>query len=165
MDCSPPGSSVHGISQARILEWVAISLGDLPNSGIESSPALASGFFITEPPGKPSVSLKPGPRQWHPAERAEETLKHWFPKLEKPDAAEKWGSRKRPCGPWQQNTLGKRPGKLPGKHLGTVTPGCQQGSGKSWSQIHPRPMTDISRRSGGKIGLCFLLSARNQEFA
>ena len=25
MDCSPPGSSIHGISQARILEWVAIS--------------------------------------------------------------------------------------------------------------------------------------------
>ena len=25
MDCSPPGSSVHGITQARILEWVAIS--------------------------------------------------------------------------------------------------------------------------------------------
>ena len=25
MDCSPPGSSVRGISQARILEWVAIS--------------------------------------------------------------------------------------------------------------------------------------------
>ena len=40
---SPSGSSVHGISQARILEWVAISfLGDLPNSGIEPvSPALA----------------------------------------------------------------------------------------------------------------------------
>ena len=26
MDCSPPGSSVYGILQARILEWVAISL-------------------------------------------------------------------------------------------------------------------------------------------
>ena len=26
MDCSPPGSTVHGISQARILEWVAIFL-------------------------------------------------------------------------------------------------------------------------------------------
>ena len=26
MDCSPPGSSIHGASQARILEWVAISL-------------------------------------------------------------------------------------------------------------------------------------------
>ena len=25
MDCSPPGSSVHGISQGRVLEWVAIS--------------------------------------------------------------------------------------------------------------------------------------------
>ena len=32
MDCSPPGSSVHGVFQARILEWVAISSsGDLPN--------------------------------------------------------------------------------------------------------------------------------------
>ena len=37
MDCSPPGSSVHGISQARILEWVVPfpSLGDLPDPGIE----------------------------------------------------------------------------------------------------------------------------------
>ena len=26
MDCSPPGTSVHGISQARILEWVVIPL-------------------------------------------------------------------------------------------------------------------------------------------
>ena len=36
MDCSPPGSSVHGILQARILEWVAIpSPGDLPDPGIK----------------------------------------------------------------------------------------------------------------------------------
>ena len=36
VDCSPPGSSVHGISQARILEWVAIpSPGDLPYPEIE----------------------------------------------------------------------------------------------------------------------------------
>ena len=55
MDCSPPGSSVHGISQARILEWVAISFSrDLPDPGIEPmSPALAGRFFTTEPPGKP----------------------------------------------------------------------------------------------------------------
>ena len=33
MDCSPPGSSVHGISQARILEWVA-----LPSSRGSSQP-------------------------------------------------------------------------------------------------------------------------------
>ena len=55
MDCSPPGSSVHGMSQARILKWVAFpSPGDLPNSGIKPmSPALAGGFFTNEPSGKP----------------------------------------------------------------------------------------------------------------
>ena len=48
LDCSPPGSSVHGISQARILEWIAISFsGDVPNPGIE--PVLAGRFFTTEP--------------------------------------------------------------------------------------------------------------------
>ena len=54
MDCSPPGSSVHGISQARILEWVAItSPGDLFNPIEPVSLALVGGFFITESPGKP----------------------------------------------------------------------------------------------------------------
>ena len=55
MDCSPPGSSVHGISQARILEWVLFpSPGDLPDPGIESAcPALAGGVFTPKPPGKP----------------------------------------------------------------------------------------------------------------
>ena len=52
MDCSPPGFSVHGILQARILEWVA-----LPSSGGSSKPrdpthvssvsALAGGLFTT----------------------------------------------------------------------------------------------------------------------
>ena len=46
MDGTLPGSSVHGILQARILEWVAIS-----NSGIKPtslmSPALACGFLTT----------------------------------------------------------------------------------------------------------------------
>ena len=55
MDCSPPGSSVHGISQARILEWVAISFsrGSLRSRDQTRVPALhciASGFFTTEPP-------------------------------------------------------------------------------------------------------------------
>ena len=51
MDCSLPGSSVHGILQARILELPFHPLGDHPNSGIEpvslASPALAGGFFTT----------------------------------------------------------------------------------------------------------------------
>ena len=47
--CRPPGSSVHGILQARVLEWVAIS----SDPGIEpTSSALAGRFFTTEPPGK-----------------------------------------------------------------------------------------------------------------
>ena len=32
MDCSPPGSSVHGIFQARVLEWVAIAFSESINS-------------------------------------------------------------------------------------------------------------------------------------
>ena len=54
MDCSPPGSSVHGILQARILEWVAIpSPGDIPDSEAESrSPALQVDFLPSEPQGK-----------------------------------------------------------------------------------------------------------------
>ena len=55
MDCSPPGSSVHGIFQARVLEWVAISFSrDLPDPGIEPrSPALQADALLSEPPGKP----------------------------------------------------------------------------------------------------------------
>ena len=46
MDCSPPGSSVGGILQARLLEWVAISV-DLPNPGIEpESPALQADSLM-----------------------------------------------------------------------------------------------------------------------
>ena len=49
MDCSPPGSSVNGIFQERILEWVLFpTSGDLPNPGIElMSPALAGRVFTT----------------------------------------------------------------------------------------------------------------------
>ena len=51
MDCSLPGFSVHGILQARILEWVAIpSPRYLSDPGIAyTSLALAGGFFVTEP--------------------------------------------------------------------------------------------------------------------
>ena len=54
MDCSPPGSSVHGILQARTLEWVAIpfSRGSFRPRG-QTHVFLAGGFFTTEPPGKP----------------------------------------------------------------------------------------------------------------
>ena len=55
MNCSQPGSSVHGIPQAGTLEWTAMEWipppGNFPNPGIEPisliSPALAGGFFTT----------------------------------------------------------------------------------------------------------------------
>ena len=51
MDCIPAVSSVYGILQARILEWVAIPFSrDLPNSGIEpGSPALQADSLLSEP--------------------------------------------------------------------------------------------------------------------
>ena len=53
MDCSQPGSSVHGILQARMLELFP-SPDDLPNPGIEPmSPALQVDSLPTELPGKP----------------------------------------------------------------------------------------------------------------
>ena len=58
MDCSLPGSTAHGILQAKILEWVAML-----SSRASSQPRdqtygsfIAGGFFTTEPPGKPLVS-------------------------------------------------------------------------------------------------------------
>ena len=53
MDYSPPGSSVHGILQVRILEWVPFpSLGDLLDPGIKPrSPALWADSLSTEPQG------------------------------------------------------------------------------------------------------------------
>ena len=74
MDCSLPGSSVHGVSQARILEWVV-----MPSSTGSSQPRdrahvswLAGGSFITEPPGKSvlralkgSIMLWEGSWHWH----------------------------------------------------------------------------------------------------
>ena len=62
VDCSLPGSSVHGISQAETLEWVPFPPpGDLHDPGIEpaslGSPALAHGFFTTSATWETSFSL------------------------------------------------------------------------------------------------------------
>ena len=54
MDCSPPGFSVHGILQERILQWIAISFSrESSHPGIEpGSPALQADSLPPEPPGK-----------------------------------------------------------------------------------------------------------------
>ena len=66
MDCSPPGSSLHGILQARILKWVSrpssresSQPGD--QTHISLSPALQAGSFLIVPPGKP---ISPACTSW-----------------------------------------------------------------------------------------------------
>ena len=58
MDCSLPGSSVHGILQARILDWLAIPFSrDLPDPGIKPrSPALQADSLPSELLGKPLIN-------------------------------------------------------------------------------------------------------------
>ena len=87
-DCSPPGSSAHGIFQARILEQLATSFSrDVPDPRIKPvslmSPALASGFFTTsaiweaqvkrpDPAKAEAGALRVGSE--HPISRKEEGL-------------------------------------------------------------------------------------------
>ena len=80
IDCSPPGSSVHGISQARILEWVAISLcrgSSQPKDWTRVS--CSAGRFFTELQGKPKtvinlikkpfkITIKPMPKYGPPSQ-------------------------------------------------------------------------------------------------
>ena len=69
LDCSSPGSSVHGIVQARILEWMPfLAPGDFPNPGIEpGSPVLQADSLLSEPPESissleklPKINVSPG---------------------------------------------------------------------------------------------------------
>ena len=75
VDCSLPGFSVHGILQARILEWVA-----MPSSRKSSRPrdqtsiscivsCLAGRFFISEPPAKPHSQHTPVVKNLLPCRR------------------------------------------------------------------------------------------------
>ena len=73
---SSPGSSVHRILQARMLEWVAMpSIGGSFNPGIKPaslmSPALAGRFFTASTPGKPLTFYS-----LYPQERILKALKY-----------------------------------------------------------------------------------------
>ena len=60
MECSSTVSFVHGILQARILEWVAIPFSrDLPDLGIYPGyPALQADSLLSEPPSHQSVQIQ-----------------------------------------------------------------------------------------------------------
>ena len=60
MDCSLPGSSIHGIFQARVLEWVAISFSrgsSRPRDWTQVS-RIVGRRFTSEPPGKSLILLQ-----------------------------------------------------------------------------------------------------------
>ena len=61
-DCSPPGSSVHGVLQAGVLQWVATpSSRESPDPGIKArSPALQADSLPAELPGKPLLMESKG---------------------------------------------------------------------------------------------------------
>ena len=61
MDCSLPGSSIHGIFQARVLEWGAIAFSTLPWESIRSRELRVQSHkpFLFFPPSNSEVSLKP----------------------------------------------------------------------------------------------------------
>ena len=56
VDCSPPGSSVHGILQARILEWIAISFSKGSSQPKDRTHilSLVADSLPAEPSGKPN---------------------------------------------------------------------------------------------------------------
>ena len=80
VDCSPPGSSVEGIAQARILEWVAISFsrGSYQLRDQTSSPTLKVDSLLLSHQGSPLAGIsndKSCTSQWH----IELPLLTWLP--------------------------------------------------------------------------------------
>ena len=53
MDCSLPGSSVHGIFQARVLEWGAVAFSEFADQGSNLGPLYwERGVLAPAPPGE-----------------------------------------------------------------------------------------------------------------
>ena len=83
MDYSPPGSSVQGIFQERILEQVAVSFSrgsswPRDQTWVPESSAMAGGFFTSVPPRKPRGEMewdKLGDRDWRIYTEKEKTVK------------------------------------------------------------------------------------------
>ena len=75
MDCNPSGFSVPGTSQARILEWVAISFSRVssqPRSQTHVS-CIVGRFFTTKPPGSHTGPSPKGPHEGRRDSRRQES--------------------------------------------------------------------------------------------
>ena len=80
MDCSPPGSSVHGIRQARILEWLAFHFpGSLPDPRIEpGSPVMQVDSLLSEPPRLGAIKVKKKKKKTNKQTRNVQTCSLFF---------------------------------------------------------------------------------------
>ena len=83
MNCSPPGSSFHGIYQARMLELVAMpssrgSSWSRDRTYISCSSCTAGRFFTTEPLGKPLVPVSETPKSSLDPFPHEDTARRWL---------------------------------------------------------------------------------------
>ena len=154
MDCSLPGSSVHGILQARILEWVAISSfrgSSRPRDRTRGSCCIsynAGSFLTAEPPGKPMNKEAHGQRQvvttLQPRQRpASESIRyHWGAKQEE---------RKKPR-PWWYHWMTGSNQPSPARGLGSplrqssMVPHCLNQS--SWVRMKQKDsfMTEVPRK-------------------
>ena len=67
MDCSPPGSSIHGIFQATILEWVVISFSRRSSQPKDQTrvSCIVGDSLLSEPPGKSQVPPGSLLLKWH----------------------------------------------------------------------------------------------------
>ena len=132
LDCSPPGSSVHGMSQARVLGWVARALSSRgcsrPQDGVQSavSRGVALGPAVVPPmePGqrqctlpRPPVSPAPLPCPQHQTSH-DEAPAPWGPSLVTVAfGAAAWG-------PWPcSGLLPAPPPPLPGDLAASASPG------------------------------------------
>ena len=86
LNYSSPCSSVHGIRQARVLEWFSISFsGDLPNPRIEpGSPTLQADGLLSEPPNHAKnthrgIAKRTLERNHEQSENRDQTGSHAFP--------------------------------------------------------------------------------------
>ena len=104
VDCSPPGFSVHGIPQARILEWVATSF-----SRGSSPPRDRTCVSCIGPPGKPNIrkGIPWTNRAWQATVRG--VAKTWtqlsthafmFTRLLKKEMTQEQHRKERPCRMW-----------------------------------------------------------------
>ena len=138
MDCSPPGSSVHGILQTRILEWVAISSsrGSSQRRDQTRASCLAGRFFTTESPGKLLWVVKLGKgylgapmglwsgslRPWHLPQRNVSSA-HWLcPAAPTWSGSRGWGGALRISTPEFCPRQALRPWELKPRASGTQQP-------------------------------------------